>query len=262
MVPSFETLLTECDENGLCTVTINRPQKLNALNAQVLDDLESCFTWIEDEEKVRGVILTGAGEKSFVAGADIGRFQELDAESGYRFALRGQQVFNQIEQLKKPVVAAVNGYALGGGCELAMACHLRTAGERARFGQPEVNLGILPGYGGTQRLPRLIGAGRALELILTGEQIDAHRAYEIGLVNVVAADENLLQDTRDLLMTILSKAPHAVALSIEAVRMSDLTLEQGLEFEATQFGQACGTADFKEGVAAFLERREPSFKGS
>lgn len=261
MVPSFETLLIECDD-GICTLTVNRPKKLNALNAQVLNDLESCFKWIADEDEVRGVILTGAGDRSFVAGADIGRFTELDAESGYRFALRGQQVFSRIEQLKKPVAAAVNGYALGGGCELAMACHLRTASEKARFGQPEVNLGILPGYGGTQRLPRLVGRGRALELILTGDQIDAHRAYEIGLVNVVTDHANLLQETRELLKTVLSKAPLAVALSLEAVRMSDLTLDQGLEFEAVQFGQACGTSDFKEGVAAFLERRKPAFKGS
>ena len=262
MSQKFETLLYECDEEGICTVTINRPDKLNALSAQVLDDLESCFAQIAEDDRARGVILTGAGEKSFVAGADIRKFSELDVESGYRFALRGQAVFNQIEQLKKPVIAAVNGYALGGGCELAMACHLRTASENATFGQPEVNLGILPGYGGTQRLPKLVGRGRAMELILTGSQIDARRAFEIGLVNLVTSVDGLMDETRELMRTILSRAPIAVALSIEALRMSDLTIDQGLEFEAIQFGQACGTIDFQEGVAAFLERRKPDFKGN
>jgi enoyl-CoA hydratase len=262
MSQNFETLTFECDEEGICQVTINRPDKLNALNAQVLDDLESCFNQIEVDDRVRGVIITGSGEKSFVAGADIRKFKDLDAESGYRFALRGQAVFNQIERLGKPVIAAVNGYALGGGCELAMACHLRTASDNARFGQPEVNLGILPGYGGTQRLPKLVGRGRAMELILTGVQIDANRAFEIGLVNLVTSSDELIDSTSDLLRTILSKAPTAVALSIEALRMSDLDIDQGLEFEAAQFGQACGTNDFQEGVDAFLERRKPEFKGS
>jgi enoyl-CoA hydratase len=259
---SFETLLVELDDEGICTVTVNRPDKLNALNDQVLDDLATCFSETGDDDQVRGTILTGAGEKSFVAGADIGRFPELDAESGYQFALRGQAVFNLIEESRKPVIAAVNGYALGGGCELAMACHLRTASENARFGQPEVGLGILPGYGGTQRLPRLVGLGRATELILTGDQIDAHRAYDIGLVNLVTSAEELSTATRDMMRKIISKAPVAVGLSIDALRMSELPLEQGLEFEAVQFGHACGSADFQEGVAAFLERRKPVFKGS
>jgi enoyl-CoA hydratase len=258
----FETLLCECDDDGICVVTVNRPDKLNALNAQVLDDLESCFEWVADADEVKGVVLTGAGPKSFVAGADISKFTELDAESGYRFALRGQEVFNRIERSRKLVVAAVNGFALGGGCELAMACHLRTASTSARFGQPEVNLGILPGYGGTQRLPKLVGKGRATELILTGDQIDAQRAYEIGLVNLVTEPDSLLEITKELVRKVASKAPIAVALSIEAIRMSDVALDQGMEFEAVQFGQACGTSDFEEGVAAFLERRKPTFEGS
>ena len=262
MSQTFETLLYECDDDGECTVRINRPEKLNALNAQVIDDLDACFAAIADDDSVRGVILTGSGEKSFVAGADIARFTELDAESGYRFALRGQAVFNRIEQLKKPVIAAVNGYALGGGCELAMACHLRVASDNAMFGQPEVNLGILPGYGGTQRLPRLVGRGRAVELILSGAQIDARRAFEIGLVNLVVEPAELLASAQKMLGTILSKSPIAVGLAIEALRMSDLSIDQGLEFEAVQFGQACGTDDFEEGVAAFLERRKPEFKGN
>ncbi len=259
---TFKTLLYTCDENGISIVTINRPDKLNALNEQVMDDLSACFTQIAEDDTVRGVILTGAGEKSFVAGADIKQFTQLDAESGYRFALRGQAVFNQIEQLTKPVVAAVNGFALGGGCELAIACHLRIASQNAVFGQPEVNLGILPGYGGTQRLPRLIGRGRAMEMILTGAHIDAARAYDIGLANAVTPASELLERSHELMLDIVSKSPIAVALSIEALRMSDLGIDQGLEFEAVQFGQACGTHDFKEGVAAFLERRKPMFGGN
>ena len=261
MTENFETLIVSTDDDGICLVTINRPDKLNALNAQVITDLESVFAAIRTDEDVRAVILTGAGEKSFVAGADIRRFTELDSESGYQFARRGQTVFDSIEQQRKPVVAAVNGYALGGGCELAMACHLRMASTNARFGQPEVNLGILPGYGGSQRLPRLVGRGRAMELILTGNQIDAHRAYEIGLANMVCDPDALLAETRNFVRGILEKAPLALGLAIEAVLMSDVPLDQGQEFEAVQFGQACGSADFKEGVNAFLERRKPEFSG-
>lgn len=259
---SFETLLVEVDDEGVATVTVNRPDKLNALNATVMDDLEACFAALGSDSGARGVILTGAGPKSFVAGADIARFTELDAESGHAFALRGQSVFNRIETLGKPVVAAVNGYALGGGCELALACHLRVASENARFGQPEVNLGILPGYGGTQRLPRLVGRGRALEMILTGDAVTAQRAFEIGLVNRVVPADELLATARTLILGILAKAPLAVSMALDAVRMSDMPLDQGQEFEAVLFGQACGTDDFKEGVAAFLEKRQPRFDGN
>ena len=258
---SFETLLVAVADDAIATVTINRPEKLNALNSQVLDDLDACFEELGSDPGVRGVLLTGAGPKSFVAGADIGRFSELDAESGHAFSLRGQSVFNRIENLGKPVVAAVNGYALGGGCELAMACHLRVASENARFGQPEVNLGILPGYGGTQRLPRIVGRGRAIEMILTGDPITATRAYEIGLVNRVVPAEELLSTARSLLSGILAKAPLAVRMSLDAVRMSDLAIDQGQEYEAALFGQACTTKDFKEGVAAFLEKRPARFTG-
>lgn len=258
----YQTLLFSLDDDGIATITINRPEKLNALNAQVIDDLDACFRDLEANDQARGVLLTGAGPKSFVAGADIGRFNELDAESGHAFSLRGQAVFNRIENLGKPVVAAVNGFALGGGCELAMACHLRVASENARFGQPEVNLGILPGYGGTQRLPRIVGRGRALEMILTGEPITAHRAYEIGLVSRIVPTDDLQKEARALLYGILSKAPLAVRMALDAVRMSDVTLDQGQEYEAVLFGQACATKDFKEGVAAFLERRQARFEGN
>ncbi len=247
-------------DGGLATITIDRPDKLNALNAEVLSELEAAFERARTDDAVRGVLLTGAGEKSFVAGADIGQFQTLDARTGHAFARRGQDVFGRIEALPKPVVAAVNGYALGGGCELAMACHLRIASESARFGQPEVNLGIIPGYGGTQRLPRLVGRGIATELILTGEQIDAARAYEIGLVNRVVPAGELMGAAREMLRTITARGPEAVRLSLEALRMSDLPLAQGLAHEAALFGQAAATEDAREGAAAFLERREPAFK--
>jgi enoyl-CoA hydratase len=257
----FKTLRYEREADGIALVSLNRPDKLNALSSSMLDELDACFSDIASASDVRGVVLTGAGTKSFAAGADIGRFPDLNAPRGYRFALRGQAVFNRIEQLSKPVIAAVNGFALGGGCELALACHLRIASERAVFGQPEVNLGILPGYGGSQRLPRLVGRGIATELILTGERIPAQRAYEIGLVNRVVPPDQLLDQTRELLRTILSKAPTAVAYALEALRASDLPLQDGLRYEAALFGQACATEDFKEGVAAFLERRDPVFRG-
>ncbi len=258
---NFDTLLYEVDADGTALITINRPDKLNALNTAVIADLDAAFGQAAADDAVRGVVLTGAGPKSFVAGADIRQFTDLEASSGRHFALRGQAVFNRIEAMEKPVVAAVNGFALGGGCELAMACHLRVAAENAAFGQPEVNLGLIPGYGGTQRLPRLVGRGRATELILTGDRIDARRAFEIGLVNRVVPAEALIETAKDLVRTIAAKAPRAVALSLEALRASDLDLARGLTYEATLFGQACATDDFTEGVAAFLERRPAAFKG-
>ena len=257
----YDTLLVEVDDQGIATVTINRPDKLNALNAQVIEDLDAFFALAQEDEAIRGVILTGAGSKSFVAGADIARFQELDGVSGKAFAERGQAVFNRIENLPKPVIAAVNGFALGGGSELALACHLRIASDTAVFGQPEVNLGILPGYGATQRLPRLVGLGIATELILTGSMIKADRAYEIGLVNRLVPADDLMASARDMMGTILSKAPLAVAGSLRALREADQPLSAGLQTEATLFGEACDTADFKEGVAAFLEKRKASFSG-
>ena len=257
----FSTLLVEVDDQGIATVTINRPDKLNALNADVIADLDAFFSKAEGDDSIRGVILTGAGEKSFVAGADIARFRDLDGEKGRTFAARGQAVFNRIEQLSKPVIAAVNGFALGGGSELAWACHLRIASDNARFGQPEVNLGIIPGYGGTQRLPRLAGLGRATELVLTGDMVGAQRAYEMGLVNKVTTQDELMDATRAMMTTILSKAPIAIALTLKALRSSDRPLADGLAAEAELFGQACDTEDFKEGVEAFLGKRKADFQG-
>ncbi len=256
----LETLLYEVDD-GIAVITVNRPDKLNALNALVIHELSHAFHQARSDSAVRGVVLTGAGAKSFVAGADIQQFPDLDALEGHRFALRGQAVFNRIEEMPKPVVAAVNGYALGGGCELALACHLRVASENASFGQPEVTLGLIPGYGATQRLPRLVGRGLATELILTAERISAQRAYEIGLVNRVVPLNDLLETAKEIIATITAKAPLAVGMALEALRASDLPLHEGLRHEAALFGQTCATDDFKEGVAAFLERRKADFKG-
>ena len=259
--PEFSTLLYEVDDDGVALVTLNRADKLNAINTHVLGDLQRVFRRARADERVRGVVLTGAGEKAFAAGADIQQFTELDALSGHRFALRGQSVFNTIENLPKPVVAAVNGFALGGGCELALACHLRVASETAQFGQPEVNLGLIPGYGGTQRLPRIVGQGIATEMILTGDRVSAQRAYEIGLANHVVPPDALVDFAKDLVKKIASKAPLAVAMSLNALRSVDLPQPQGLQLEAALFGQACGTEDFQEGVHAFLNKQKPEFQG-
>ena len=258
---SFSTLLVDVDSAGIALVTINRPDKLNALNADVLADLDQFFTEAENDPNVKGVILTGAGDKAFVAGADISRFKGMGSEDGKVFAEYGQGVFNRIEDFPKPVVAAINGFALGGGSELALACHMRVASDTARIGQPEVNLGIIPGYGGTQRLPRIVGQGIAIELILTGNMVDAARAHAIGLVNHVFAPEELLEGAKKLVTTIIRKAPVAVALSLEAMSYADLPQAAGLRHEAALFGQACGTEDFQEGVSAFLEKRRADFKG-
>lgn len=258
---NLQTLLYDVDTDGIALVTVNRPEKLNALTNETLDELDRVFLEANDDDAVRAVIVTGAGTKSFVAGADISQFRELTAMDGHRFALRGQAVFNRIESLSKPVVAAVNGYALGGGSELALSCHLRTASENASFGQPEVNLGIMPGYGATQRLPRIVGRGIATELILTGEPITSARAYEIGLVNRVFSAGELIERTREMVRKMVTKAPLALATALDALRSSDLPLHEGLRYEASLFGQCCATDDFKEGVQAFLERRQPNFQG-
>lgn len=257
----FETLLLETGDDGVAVVTVNRPDKLNALNASVLDDLDACFAALETDDAIRGVLLTGAGEKSFVAGADIAQFRELDPPSATAFARRGQAVFDRIERFPKPVVAVINGFALGGGCELALACHLRVAASGARMGQPEVGLGLIPGYGGTQRLPRVVGRGIAIELILTGGHVTAERAFAIGLVNRVFEPDVLMAEARAFLGTILRQAPVAVSLSLEAIRASDLDQADGMAREAALFGQAFATEDVREGVNAFLERRKPFFKG-
>ncbi len=258
---SYETLIVEKREN-IAIVTINRPKVLNALNATVIEELEKAFTELKNDPEVGAVILTGAGEKAFVAGADISGLVELNPLEGKMFAEKGQAVFNLIENLGKPVIAAINGFALGGGCELAMACTIRIASEKAKLGQPEVNLGIIPGYGGTQRLPRLVGKGRAMELILTGRMVDANEAYQIGLVNKVVPPEKLLDEAIEMAKLILTKGPLAVKFAMEAVnRGLEVSLEDGLKIEADLFGMCCATEDKVEGTKAFLEKRKPNFKG-
>lgn len=258
---AYQSLLVEISDR-ICTVTINRPEKLNALNAAAKGELKDLFESLTENPDVDVVIITGAGEKAFVAGTDIAELTSLNTGTGKQFAIGGQQVFSRIENLEKPVIAAVNGYALGGGCELALACHIRVASENAKFGQPEVNLGVIPGYGGTQRLPRLVGEGQAMEMILTGDPIDAAEALRIGLVNKVVPLTELLKTCRDMAAKIVSKAQPAVKLAVQAVHASQGThLDEGLEVEAGLFGAACGTEDFQEGAKAFLEKRKPAFKG-
>lgn len=248
--------------NGLARVTINRPDKLNALNATVIAELGDAVTRIETDAAVRGVILTGAGSKAFVAGADISELAAQTPMQGKARSALGQQVFRRLERCGKPVIAAVNGFALGGGCELAMACHIRIAAEHAKFGQPEVKLGIGPGYGGTARLPRLVGKGRALELLLTGGMIDAAEAYQMGLVNRVVPGDKLLDESETLLRTILENGPLAIRTCLEVVDAGlDATLEQALSLEANHFGLLSATDDMREGTKAFLEKRKPVFKG-
>jgi len=245
----------------IATVTINRPDKLNALNAATKAELLEAFHSIKDDPEIGAVIITGAGEKSFVAGTDIAELRSLDAATGKEFSEKGQELFNLIQNLGKPVIAAVNGFALGGGCELALACHIRIASENAKFGQPEVNLGIIPGYGGTQRLARLIGKGRAMEMILTGRQMTASEALEVGLVSKVVPQSELLSTAEEIAKTILSKGQVAIRLALKAVNMTEeTTLSDGQALEATLFGVCCGTEDFKEGITAFLEKRKPAFK--
>ena len=256
----YANLICDVDDH-VAVVTINRPDKLNALNVVVLDELDDCFSELASIDTVRAVVLTGAGEKAFVAGADITQFGDMDVAAATDFARRGQNVFSRIENSAAPVIAAVNGYALGGGCELALACHLRVASDNASFGQPEVNLGVIPGYGGTQRLPRIVGRGRALEMILTGDPITAERAFEIGLVNRVAPQAELMAVARKVADRIASRGPVAVELACKAVLASDARLEDGLEEEARLFGKVFATHDVSEGVAAFLERRKPEFTG-
>jgi len=258
---TYETLLFDV-RDGLAFVTINRPDKLNALNDQVMAELADAAERIATEKEIGGAILTGAGPKAFIAGADIGDLSRQGPFDGKARAMRGQAVLRRIETCGKPVLAAVNGFALGGGCELAMACHLRVASENARFGQPEVKLGIAPGYGGTQRLPRLVGKGVALQLILTGEMIDAQEAYRIGLVNRVVPAGDLLAEAEKIMRGILAMAPLAVQLCIEAVDQGfEMTLDEGLLFEANHFGLLAATHDMKEGTTAFLEKRPPRFEG-
>jgi len=250
------------EQEGIATVTINRPDKLNALNEEVIARLTTVFEGCRDLSSTRAVILTGAGERAFVAGADISVLSALDPRGAKETAQRGQRLTLLMESLGKPVIAAINGYAFGGGLELAMACTIRLAVAGALMGQPEVKLGLLAGYGGTQRLPRLVGKGRALELLLTGEPIDAAEAHRIGLVNRVVKRETLLDDARALAKKILAVGPLAVRHTIDAVnRGLDVSLAEGLGIEADLFGKIASTSDMKEGTAAFLEKRPPKFSG-
>jgi enoyl-CoA hydratase len=257
----YENLLLETD-GPVGTVTINRPTALNALNGATLDELEHAIATIGADGAIRAVILTGTGEKAFVAGADINELARQTPAGGHAMALRGQRLFDRIETLGKPVVAAINGFALGGGCELAMACTLRIAAENARLGQPEINLGLIPGYGGSQRLARLVGRGRALELLLRGHHITADEALRIGLVNRVVPLDRLGAEARSLAVELASKAPIAVRYILEAVhRGLDMPLAAGQALEATLFGLSASTEDMHEGTRAFLEKRKPEFKG-
>ena len=257
----LENLLVEKD-NAVALVTINRPRVLNALNTQTLDELRRTVLALQSDAEVRCLILTGAGDKSFVAGADINELAVHSPTDGRQHALQGQHVLNLIQNLGKPVIAAINGYALGGGCELAMACTLRIASDTAKLGQPEINLGIIPGYAGTQRLARLVGTGRALELLLTGDQITAAEAHRIGLVNRVVAAADLMTEARKLAAALAAKAPVAVRYIIEAVnRGTQQPLGEAQVLEATLFGLIASTDDMREGTSAFLAKRQPEFKG-
>ncbi len=257
----LKTLLVQKKE-GYAIVTINRPDKLNALNNLTITELYSVMKDLNADDSVRAVVLTGSGEKAFVAGADISEIKEQDEITGELFALKGQRVFRYIEQMAKPVIAAINGYALGGGCELAMSCHMRICSTKAKFGQPEINLGLLPGYGGTQRLPRLIGRTDALYLLLTGEMIDANRAYDLGLVSEVVEPEQLLERAETLAKIISEKPPIAARYILKAVDEGlNMPIDAALNLEAELFGKICATEDMKEGTSAFLEKRKPQFKG-
>jgi enoyl-CoA hydratase len=262
----YSTILTNL-ENGILTVTINRPDKLNALNKSVFDDLNNVMDEVLASAEIKSVIITGAGTKSFVAGADIAEFSNYGKEDAMALSKRGQDVFFKIENSTKPVIAAVNGFALGGGCELAMACHFRICNENAKFGQPEVNLGLIPGYGGTQRLTQLIGKGKSMELQMTAQIIDANEALKLNLVNHITTSENLLPKAIEILTVINSKAPIAVSKIIECINIavvSDSAYtngKSGYETEVESFGACFETADMKEGTTAFLEKRKAIFTG-
>ncbi len=255
----YQNLLTSL-ENGIYLITINRADKLNALNRSVIHDLGKATEEIMNNKEIKAAIITGSGEKAFVAGADISQFNGLSVEEGIQLAREGQQVFFGIENCSKPVVAAVNGFALGGGCELAMACHFRIGSDQSKFGQPEVNLGLIPGYGGTQRLVQLIGKGRAMELLLSGTIIDAATALRYGLINYIVSPEELIPKTRAVLDLIISRAPLAVSSCIKAVNAA-FQNNNGYQVELESFGACFGTEDMKEGASAFLEKRKPRFTG-
>jgi enoyl-CoA hydratase len=256
----YQTLLTSL-ENQIFTITINRSDKLNAINNTVMTELGAVIDEVYENSEIKSAIITGSGHKAFAAGADIGEFLGLTIEQGKYLAQKGQDVFQKIENCPKPVVAAVNGFALGGGHELAMACHFRIASHNAKFGQPEVNLGLIPGYGGTQRLVQLIGKGRAIEMMITGNMIDANMAWQYGLVNHVVPLEELLDKAKSILSVINSKAPLAVSKCIQAANAVFDETKNGYEIEMSGFGNCFGTEDMKEGTAAFLEKRKAEFRG-
>jgi len=257
----YEGLRVET-RDGLASVTIDRPSRLNALDTRTIGELDTAIGALAEHGEVRGVLLTGAGDKAFAAGADIGELHGLDAEQARALSRRGQQVFDRIEALGKPVVAAVNGFALGGGCELALACHVRVASETASLGTPEAGLGLMCGYGGTQRLPRLVGRGRALEMLLTGERVGAREALRLGLVDRVVPPESLLAEAEALLRRMVANGPLALRAILEAVRGGlDRPLAEALESEARLFGELAATEDAREGTRAFLEKRAPQFRG-
>jgi len=259
--PTFENVLYE-KKDGVAYVTVNRPKVLNALNRKTLAELTRVFEDAGKDSAVLGIILTGSGSRAFIAGADINEIHAVTGVEGERFAREGQAVFSLIDNLGKPVIAAVNGFALGGGCEAAMACTIRLAAEGAKFGQPEVKLGILPGFGGTQRLPRLVGKGLALQVILSGEMISAQEAYRIGLVNEVVPTEHLIPRAEAILKQINSNAPLSIKFAIEAVNKGlETSLDEGLLIEASVFAICAGTEDKKEGTSAFLQKRPPKFQG-
>lgn len=256
----YETILTEI-KNEIFYITINRESKLNALNIQTLTDIKNAVLSIYESSEVKGVILTGSGQKAFAAGADIAEFANFNVEEGTRMSAEGHAVLNAIENCPKPVIAAINGFALGGGNELAMSCHIRVAGEGARFGQPEVNLGITPGYAGTQRLAQLIGKGRALEVLMTGDMIPAQRAYEMGLVNHVVPADQVIAKAEEILSKVKTKSPLAIASVIRCVNAHYEKKLDGNNVEINEFGNFFGSEDFKEGTVAFMEKRKADFKG-
>jgi len=258
---NYKNLLSSI-QDSILTITVNRPEKMNALNATTLSELKHCIEDAYDNIDVKGIIITGAGNKSFVAGADISEFRELNELNGRKFSERGQEIYALIENCLKPVIAVVNGYALGGGSELAMACHIRIGTENAFFGQPEVTLGVLPAYGGTQRLTHLVGKGKALEMMLTGEMIGAEEAYSDGLINhLVATKDEGIEKAKELLNKIFENAPLSIGMVINCVNAAFSKEEDGYQFEANSFANCCKTEDFKEGTSAFLEKRKPEFKG-
>ncbi|WP_440120467.1 enoyl-CoA hydratase/isomerase family protein [Tenacibaculum sp. Ill] len=258
---NFENILVE-QANGLATITINRPKKLNALNKATIEELHNAFKDLEEDSAVKVIIITGSGEKAFVAGADISEFAHFSVEEGGMLARKGQEIlFDFVENLSTPVIAAVNGFALGGGLELAMACHFRVASDNAKMGLPEVSLGVIPGYGGTQRLPQLVGKGKAMELIMTADMISAEEAKEAGLVNHVTSQEELLPLAEKIASKIMRNSSVAISAAIKAVNDNFKDGVNGFESEITEFGNCFGTEDFKEGTTAFLEKRKPDFPG-